>query len=266
MATRLAGTLTGVIVVLGAPSIQLDPDTGRGDPAGLASRIALALAVGGANVQLAGKVGDDPAGDEVLLALARAGVRHDAVLRDPDRATPLAPAVTDVPPVASVAMGALVEDEGVLAGGGKDRASPAIREPVLDPADVALCLSYLREFAVVVVAQPLDQAARSAVARAAAFAGARQVVIVPAGEPASAALPDAPPPGATPQEAASPAVEPAGAVPPDSTVLEGPLDDPDDEFARLVARYAIALERGGDAGTAFRLALAGAGWEAVTTA
>lgn len=232
-----------MIVVLGAPSIQPDPDTGRGEPAGLAARIALGVAAAGASVQLAGTVGDDPAGDEVLLALARAGVRHDAVLRDPDRATPLAPTIVAAPHDAPVAAGALLAEEGVHPRSGNSRAAHrAKHEPVLDHNDVAMCLSYLREYGVVIVAEALDPTGRAAAAAAAAFTGAALVVIVPAGE----AVVD-PPPGL-----------PAGA-----TVLGGPVDDPDDDFARLVARYAMALERGDDPGTAFDLALAGAGWEEV---
>ena len=224
-------------MVIGAPSIWPDPETGRGEPSGLAARIALGVAAEGASVQLAGKVGDDPAGDEVLLALARAGVLHDAVLRDPDRATPLASAVAVVPADASAAADALLagiderSDEA-------DRAVEGAPGPALDAADLALCLSYLREFAVVVVAEPLDPAGLAAVAGAAAFAGAALVVIVPPGGEARS-------------------------VPPDATVLEGPVEDQDDDFARLVARYAISLEHGGEPASAFRLALAGAGWEAV---
>lgn len=227
-----------MIVVVGAPSICPDPETGRGEPAGPAARIALAAAAAGASVQLAGKVGDDPAGDEVLLALARAGVRHDAVLRDPDRATPLAPPVAVGPPDAFTASGAIVAEAALS---DEDEGPAGVHlgpTPTLDPADLALCLSYLRDFAVVVVAEPLGPAGRAAAAAAATFAGAALIVIVP--------------PGAA-----------EGQAPPDATVLEGPTEDPDDEFARFVARYAISIERDGDPRTAFNIALAGAGWEAV---
>jgi pfkB family carbohydrate kinase len=223
-----------MIVVVGAPSIRPDPETGRGEPAGLAARIAMAAAAAGANVQLAGTVGDDPAGDEVLLALARAGVRHDAVLRDAERATPLAAAVEPGPPDASSAVADLAAVEHRPAGSAT-ATMPA--RPVLDAADVALCLSYLREFTVIVAAEALDPAGLAALSAAAAFAGASLVVIAPAG----GSVVD---------------------VPPEVTLLESPDDDADDEFARLVARFAISMERGSSAEGAFRQALAGSGWEA----
>jgi hypothetical protein len=229
-----------MIVVVGAPSIRPDPETGRGEPAGLAARIAMATAAAGADVQLAGRVGDDPAGDEVLLALARAGVRHDAVLRDPDRATPLAAPAEAAPTDAlSAGAGLSAVDElpgGPDAAGGPGPVLAAPAPPVLDAADVDLCLSYLRESAVIVAADPLGPAGLAAIAAAAAFTGASLVVIAPPG-------------GA------------AGDVPPDATLLERPDGDPDDEFARLVARFAVFLDRGQTAAGAFRQALAGSGWE-----
>lgn len=227
----------GVIVVVGAPSIRPDPATGRGDPAGLAARIALATAAAGSAVQLAGKVGDDPAGDEVMLTLARAGVRHDAVLRDPDVATPLEPEDAAFEADARVPTDALPAGIDTPAETGR-RTAGAAPAPALDAADLALCLSYLREFAVIVVAAPLDPSGLAAIAGAAAFADAELVVVARAGWPD---------------------VD----VPPAATVLEAPEVDPDDEFARLVARFAISLERGADPGDAFRVALAGTGWEAV---
>jgi hypothetical protein len=226
-------------VVVGVPSIRPDPATGRGDPAGLAARIALATAAAGSAVQLAGTVGDDPAGDEVMLTLARAGVRHDAVLRDPDVATPLEPEDPALEAEARVPSGAVPVGIGTSAETGHRTvgAAPA-PAPALDAADLGLCLSYLREFAVIVVAEPLDPSGLAAIAGAAAFAGAELVVVARAGWPD---------------------VD----VPLAATVLEAPEVDPDDEFARLVARFAISLERGADPGDAFRAALAGTGWEAV---
>lgn len=237
--TRPCCYAAAVIVILCAPSIRLDRETGRGEPAGLGARIALAVAAAGAPVQLAGRIGDDPAGDEVLLALGRAGVRHDAVLRDPDRATPLAPPLPDAPLDVSAVTSALLGEE-VASPGGDDR--PARPAPVLAAADVALCLSYLRDFGVVVAADPLDGAGRAAAVAAAAFAGARTVMIDPTGS----------------GEANEPLDVPSGV-----TVLDSPSEDPEDDFACLVARYASALDRGEEASTAFRAALAGAGWEAV---
>ena len=228
-----------MIVVVGAPGIRLDEETGRGVPAGLAARIALAAAGAGAGVQLAGKVGDDPAGDEVLLGLARAGVRHDAMLRDPDRATPLAVIVPSDPftvePAVLEARGMPVQLDRAPASTSPAGAAPT---PALDADDLALCLSYLRDFSVIVVAEPLDPPGMAAAGAAAAFAGADLVVIASAD-------------GAELE------------APPGATVLEAPDDDPDDEFARLVARFAVSLELGVAPADAFTLALSGAGWEQV---
>lgn len=227
-----------MIVVIGAPSVRPDPDTGRGVPAGFAARIGLEVAQAGAVVQLAGTVGEDPAGDEVLLALARGGVGHDAVLRDPDRATPLA--TGDPAPRDASAAAALVAESADEAGAegrparARDRAAPD--GPALDGADISLCLSYLRDYSVIVVAEPLDTVGMAAAGAAAAFTGAALVVILPPGGDAAGA--------------------PAGA-----TVLEAPADDPDDAFAGLVARFALALERGSEAADAFATALAGSGWQ-----
>ena len=58
-------------------------------PDGRACEIALAVAGSGARAEVVGRVGDDPAGDRLLIALALAGVGHAAVLRDPARPTPV---------------------------------------------------------------------------------------------------------------------------------------------------------------------------------
>ena len=59
-----------------------------GDPAtGLASPVAIAAATRGRTVQLVGRIGDGPAADAVLQDLARHGVGHVAVLRDPSAGT-----------------------------------------------------------------------------------------------------------------------------------------------------------------------------------
>ena len=46
-------------------------------------------------MELIGRAGDDPAGDAMLLALARASVGHVALLRDPARPTPIVADVSD---------------------------------------------------------------------------------------------------------------------------------------------------------------------------
>ena len=71
-----------VIVVVGDPSLRLAGESVTAEPDGPAAAIARACAAAGATVQLAGKVGDDPPGDEILLGLTRHGIGHVALLRD----------------------------------------------------------------------------------------------------------------------------------------------------------------------------------------
>ena len=80
-----------VIVVIGSPSIVPAGPGRRSTAAGRSIEVAHGATAGGAQVQLVGKVGDDPAGDALLLALADLGIGHVAILRDPARRTPVAP-------------------------------------------------------------------------------------------------------------------------------------------------------------------------------
>jgi hypothetical protein len=89
----------------------------------------------------------------------------------------------------------------------------------------------------VVIADPLPDAAVVATAGAADFAGARLIVLVPA--------------GAIVPEAASEAI-----------VLEAP-DRDDGSFGRLVGTFAGALEAGLEPAVAFREAVESSGWERV---
>jgi hypothetical protein len=187
--------------------------------------VAIAAARRGAGVELVGRAGDDPPGDALLVALSRAGVGHVAVLRDPVRATP----VVEPSPV----------DESLL---GAERAPVPLvgeRGPRLEPADVALGLSYVDAYTVLVVTDDVPAMALPAAVEAAAFAGAQLVVIVPPGRPA-------------------PTVIPAGA-----TVLAAPDEADDGEFATLVGEYAAALDRGMGPAEAFAVATGAAGWEAL---
>ena len=81
-----------------------------------------------------------------MVALAKAGVGHVAVLRDPSHQT------------------------GV-----------GIDPPLLEPADVSLGLQYLTTFRVLVVADDVPAAVVPVAAEAAGFAGAHLVLLVPAG-------------------------------------------------------------------------------------
>ncbi len=231
-------------------------DSGEPDAVeGLAAEVAMAAAEAGASVQIVGKVGEDAAGDAVVLALGRARVGHAAVLRDAGHPTPiLAAERADEEPGDAAVEEAVSLTEALLApadarpeaptaasgGDGILPADPSER-PSLDAGDVELALRYLGDVAVVVLADPLEPDAAEAVAAGAAYAGAQVVGIVPTG-------------GSLPPSLAA------------ATVFEAPPSDPEHLFARLVAGYATALDGGQPAEQAFRGAVAGAGWEAATRA
>lgn len=245
-----------MIVIVGSPAWRPSEPAG---PAGGACLLALAAAGRGARVELVGRVGDDRTGDALVLALARAGVGHAAVLRDPARPTLLvSPAAAEdgtVDPVASAADPAAPADHPaadpaasapavapaaplVAAPAAPLVAAPAAvaASPRLEPADVALGLSYLTSFAVLVVADDAPPEVVPACVEGAAFAGAALVVLVPEDL--------APPPD----------------VPPSATVLSAPAAD-DGAFASMVGAYVVGLEAGRPPAEAFRAAVTTAGWE-----
>jgi hypothetical protein len=207
-----------VIVVIGSPLLGV---TELGPSAeGLAAQIGLAAAAAGSTVQLVGKVGEDEAGDAVLLALARGGVGHVAVLREAG------------PSTGRLELGdgdALEPSEAAVTTFSTDN---------LEAADVELGLRYLTEFGVLVLAAPADPEQAGVVARAAGWAGAQLVAVIPAGQP-----------------------EPPG-LPAESIVFEAPEADPNGVFASMVGAFAAALDEGGDAAGAFRDAVAEGGWNA----
>jgi sugar/nucleoside kinase (ribokinase family) len=212
-----------MIVVVGLPAWNPEQPP---SPAGRAAAIAIAAASAGATVELLGRVGSDPAGDALVLALGRAGVGHVAVLRDPARPTLLhSPQVTD-------------EDELLGTVSRNGLASPGLPDdegPRLQPADVSLGLRYLSAFGVLVVGEDAPANVIPSCADAAAFAGARLVVVV-----------------------RSAGVVPVG-LPEDATVLVAP-DGEGEAFSQLLGRYAAALDRGSTPEAAFAAA-AGGGWE-----
>ena len=220
-----------MIVVIGSPIGRLADGTIAA--AGMASRVALVAAGAGRTVQLVGKTGDDPTADGVVLDLARGGVGHVALLRDPARATPLEPPPTDVEDAAAD------DDEGDAADG-----APAIAEGErarsagsgLEAADVDLGLRYLTEFAVVVLAEPASPEVVAIVVEAAQWGESRMILVVGAGERAPDGLPA------------------------DAVVLEAPATDPDGVFAGLVGSFAAALDDGTEPGEAFRTSVASDGW------
>ena len=186
-------------------------------PGGLAAGIALAAAAAEARVELVARIGDDSAGDAVLLAFAAAGVGHVATLRDPARATPIAPAEADTIDIDPD----LAAEADVPATG-----SPPAGVPTLDSGDVDLALRYLTDFRVIVVVHPTESVLPEVIA-AADYAGAHLVVVA---DPDRAA-PDALPTAALVVEASDDA---AG------------LGD-------LLGRYAAAVDRGVAPATAFAM-------------
>jgi hypothetical protein len=232
-----------VIVVVGQPAYRPPTDSAPGAAAGRAVGVARAAVAAGALAQLIGKVGADKAGDALLIDLARAGIGHAAVLLDPGRPTAVAPTPTvgDLgdDPAASPRL-----DEGPeRVDDSEAPAEPVDDEPRLglDAADVDLGLRYLTGYSVIVTAEPLSDATLAIVAEAAAYAGAHLVVVTQSGTPGPVIDRNVP-----------------------STLLEAPADDPDEQFAGVVGRYAAALDTGAAAEEAFRTALGASGWEPVT--
>jgi len=214
-----------MIVVIGLPAYTDSPD-GEKCAWGLAVDVAAAARRRGSAVELVGKVGNDGAGDAVVVALGRLGIGHATLLRDPIRPTPVlaAPAADDE--------AAEMESDGPEA-----RLLPEDPDarPALEAADVELALRFLPAAGVVVIVDPLSDPTTVAGVEGAAFAAAKLIVLIPA--------------GATPP-----------AVPAEATVLESPLAD-DGSFGRLVGVFAGALDAGVEPEAAFAEAVASAGWE-----
>ena len=219
-----------MIVVIGQPVLARV----EGNPVatGSAARIALTAADRGAAVQLVGKVGDDPDGNALVLALAQGHVGHVAVLRDPAHRTPVQIDDADAIDEELTDADEILAAEGARPGG--DRAD----RPALDAGDVELGLRYLTEFRVVVVADELDETALRVAADAAGWNNGTLVAVVKGGRS-----------------------EPAG-LPPDAIVLGAPDADSDGVFDRLVGQLAAAIDAGAEPRAAFREAVAGTGWEA----
>ena len=224
---RAAGYDASVIVVVGQPVLRFV----AGEPvaAGPAARIAIAAAARGSTVQLIGKVGEDPDGDALVLALARSGVGHVALLRDPSRPTPRM-----VEPEADAPL-----DEAPGAEPGQITVEPADpeRRPTLDAGDVDLGLRYLTEFTVLVVTETRDGAQTDVMTAAAGWTGATIIVLVQDGLDAPLRLPD------------------------EAIVLQAPPPDPDGPFDILVGDLAAAIDRGIPPQIAFREIVAAEGWE-----
>jgi hypothetical protein len=214
-----------VIVVIGSPIGRLDDDVLAAG--GTASRVALAAARLGRTVQLVGKTGDDPTADAVVLDLARGGVGHVALLRDPGRETPLETVWPDA-----------IDDDAAEVDPDLRGANPAPIPPgpALEAADVELGLRYLTDFAVVVLAEPADPETIAVVADAARWGEARMILVVSVGQ----TVPDG--------------------LPGEATVFESPPTDPDSAFADLVGTFAASIDEGTEPGAAFRSSIASDGW------
>jgi hypothetical protein len=163
-----------MIVVIG--SLRLRGSGDEADVAGLTASIASAAAADGALVEVITRLGDDPAGDAVALALTRRHVGHVAVLRDPAR------------PTAVVSPEADGGDPGVPQPDGEPTGDDG---PRLEAADANLALRYLPQISVVVAVHLADDVLAEAV-DAASWAETALVVVVRSG----AGVPDGLPPRA----------------------------------------------------------------------
>ena len=159
-----------MIVVIGQPALgRID-----GEPvaAGPAARIALAAAARGAAVQLVAKVGEDPDGEALVLALGQGHVGHVALQREAAHPTPLAVSLDEAP-----------DSESGLTAAGQASAL------ALDAADVDLALRYLTEFRVVVIADELDAAAVRVAADATDWSNGTLIAVVGEGRSEPVGLP-----------------------------------------------------------------------------
>ena len=158
-----------MIVVVGLPAYA-ETSSGEGSAGGLAVEVAAAAHALGSAVELVGKVGDDGAGDAVVLALGRLGVGHAALLRDPSRSTPVlstvaAAAESAATPTADApAAEVLADDRGEDGSRVEVELLPAdpAAGPGLEAGDVSLALRYLAETRVVVLAETLPELAVAA--------------------------------------------------------------------------------------------------------
>lgn len=226
-----------MIVVVGT-LVYGPPGEADHEVAGRTGAIARAAVAAGGTVQVVGKIGEDGAGDALVVALGRERIGHAALLRDPARSTPVvaprpAPRPDEAPDEAPDADGA--QADGAPAGPAILPADAADR-PAIEAADLELALRYLPGIGTIVAADPLDASLAAVVATAASFAGAQLVAIV--GEDGAAVR---------------------DAYGDDATLLAAPPEDEDEGFAQLVGTYAAGLDAGRDPAEAFRAATAG--WE-----
>lgn len=212
-----------MIVVIGALAVRgTGPDAA---PAGLTAAVATSAAAAGVRVEVVGVIGDDPAGDELVLALARSGVGHVATSRDAAHPTVRLESADEQPDPLGEPTGRDV------AGGGATTASA--RRPTLDAADVSLALRYLTDLGVIVVVHPPEPAIVSEAVAAAGWSGAHVVLVTTPGDP-----------------------RPDG-LPADALVVEAPAEaDDTGGVGDLLGRYAAAVDGGSGPAEAYRSLIA----------
>jgi hypothetical protein len=217
-----------VIVVLG--HLLLRETHAGGEPGGLPAHIAIAAASRGRAVQVVGSAGEDAAGDALLVALARAGVGHVAVLRKAGQATPITPARTEPVGPSDAPIEPLLPDEPTMTD------APASDTHDLEAEDVEMALRYLGEIAVLVVADPVAADVMAVVAAAAGWTDSRLVVVV---SHETSELTD---------------------LPRDAVAFQAPDSDADGAFASMVGSFAAALDDGADPAAAIRSTVDAKGW------
>jgi len=201
-----------VIVVIGDVAGRRRDANGVG-PGGPAAAVAMAAAEAGATVEIVTRVGDDVAGDAVVLALAQSGIGHVATIRDAGRRTPVLPDTTD---------GA---DPGTDALPAETIDVDASEAPAVDAADIGLALRYLSDFRVIVLMHPSDPAIFREASEAAGWAGAHLVVVT------------------------VPTSDPVGDVPDGALAISA--DEDTEGVATLLGRYAAAVDRGEEPAAAY---------------
>ena len=204
----------GVLVVIGplfARGIGSDAV-----PGGLAAAIAMTASAAEARVEMVARIGDDPAGDAVLLGLAAAGVGHVATLRDPARGTMVLMGEDDPSDV---------DPDTTAPAEARARKTTHGAAPTLDGGDVGLALRYLADYRVIVVVHPTEAGVLTEAVAAASYSGAHLVIIT---------VPDLPVPATLPSGAL------VLAAAPDATAT-----------AKLLGTYVAAVDRGEDPASAF---------------
>jgi hypothetical protein len=201
-----------VIVVIGEVIGRQSGQDGI-EPAGATAAVAMAAVAAGGTVEIVTRIGDDAAGDAVVLGLAKSGVRHVATIRDAGRRTPVIPETADG------------EDPIIDATPVDATPDGAAAAPSLDAAGVGLALRYLDDYRVIVLLHPADPAIIREASEAAGWASAELVVVTP---DVPEDIPEIP----------------AGA-------LAVAADRHAESVATLLGRYAAAVDRGDDAAAAY---------------